>query len=174
MEIGFPVTDQIVTQLLADETTMFHDAVDELAWPQRRRVTNVTGSSLAPSTDDSGTIYLLNRAAGIAVTLPAITATEVGVTFEFYVGTTFSGGSGVITAAAGDLLTGSCVQYDADTSQAVAFRNPDGSDDLICTLNGSTQGGIVGTLIRYVATSATSWLVTGSIQATGAVATPFS
>lgn len=174
MDTGFPYLDQIVTELSTTDGTQFHDALDDRAWPQRTPVEVLTAATKDLSTDESGTLFIFSRAAGIAVALPAITATEVGVTYSFYTGTTFSGGSGVITAQTGDLLIGHVIQYDSDTSNAVAFRAPDGSDDLITTLNGTTQGGIAGTLLTFTATTANQWLVTGVAIATGAVATPFS
>ena len=51
-------------------------------------VTSVTDSTLAPTAAQSGTIFSLNRAAGITVTLPAASA---GIFYEFHIGTTFTG-----------------------------------------------------------------------------------
>ena len=51
-------------------------------------VTSVTDSTLTPTTAQSGTIFSLNRAAGITVTLPAAAA---GLFYEFHIGTTFTG-----------------------------------------------------------------------------------
>ena len=166
--LGFPYIDHIVEQLVNEQASRTNMAINT------RPVENVTGSSITVTEGETGKLFLLNRAAGIAVALPAITESNVGMSFEFYVGTTFSGGSGVITAQSGDLLTGSVTQYDGDTSEAVAHRKPDGSDDLLTTFNGTTTGGIAGTIVRFVATSSTSWLVTGNALATGSVATCFS
>lgn len=123
---------------------------------------------------DAGTLFLCNKAASLAITLPALEAVDVGTTFEFYVQTAVSGGSLTITAQAGDLLFGQVTNVDTDTSNAAAFYAPDNADDLIVTLNGSTTGGIGKDRLVLTATSPTQWLVQGQVFATGAPATPFS
>lgn len=137
-------------------------------------VETVTASSLAVTLADAGKIYLLNRAAGIAVTLPALAAADVGTFVEFIFVASVTSNTTTITAQTGDLLTGLVVGCDTDTSNAVFLDDPDGSDDLIATFNGGTQGGLVGTRLRFMATTETQWNVTGFNRQSGAVATIFS
>lgn len=140
-----------------------------------RRVESLTNSTATLTTDDADKLFLLNRAGGIAVALPAIGSDDIGLTLAFYVQTAASGGSYVITAQAGDLLIGKVRSVDTDTSNADAYYAPDGSDDLICTLNASTMGGGVGgDYLEFVAISATRWLVRGEVFITGNAATMFS
>lgn len=140
-----------------------------------RVVTNATAATLVPTAAQSGTVFTLNRAAGIAITLPGLTGTApVGTNYEFIFATSASGGDTTITAASGDLLFGGVTAVDTDSSNAVVFDDPDGTDDLIMTFNGGTQGGLVGTIIRVVALTATSWHVSGFNRHSSNFATIFS
>ena len=51
-------------------------------------VTSITDSTKTVTEAESGTIFTLNRAGGITITLPAAAA---GLTYEFHIGTTFTG-----------------------------------------------------------------------------------
>ena len=138
-----------------------------------RRVESLTVNRTLTK-DDNNTLFLCNKAASLAITLPAITSIDIGTRFEFYVQTAVSGGDLTITAQAADLLKGNVTNYDTDSTNAVTFYAPDGSDDLITTLNGSTQGGVGKDMLSFTAISATEWLVTGTVYATGSPATLFS
>lgn len=142
---------------------------------QTRRIESLTANRTLTE-KDGGVLFLCNKAASLAITLPALETVDIGTTYEFLVQTPVSGGDLTITAQSGDLLaaSGKVTNYDTDTSNAAAFYAPDGSDDLITTLNGSTKGGIGGDSLKYVATSPTQWVVTGTVFATGAPATLFS
>lgn len=147
-------------------------------YPGKAKTLRMTGESLTAATKtltpaDSGTIYYLNKADGIAITLPAISGGE-NLVYEFQVDTAISGGNVTITAQSGDLLDGSVENIDTDTSNAHAYYAPDGSDDLIMTMNGTTKGGAVGTHCRFASTPGGKWWVTGRMIASGTVATPFS
>jgi hypothetical protein len=41
-------------------------------------------------------------------------------------------------------------------------------------MNGTTQGGIIGSWVELYAASTTAWLVTGNLLASGTMVTPFS
>lgn len=137
-----------------------------------KRVEILTGATDAWTEADSGTLFLLNRAGGIDITLPALADTDVGVFFDVAVITAASSDTYTITAATGDLLTGRVNAWDTDTANTITSFAPDGSDDLIITLSDTAD--LPGTRLRLVATSATSWFVTGDIYHTGNSATPFS
>lgn len=125
---------------------------------------------------DNGTIFLCNKAASLVIALPAISSTEVGFTCTFYYQTTVSGGSSTITAQTGDLLVAASVvtNWDTDSSNVAAFYSPNGTTNLITTLNGTTTGGLLGSKLVYTAITGVGWLVEGQVFANGAVATPFS
>ena len=53
----------------------------------KKAVTSITDSTKTVTAAESGTIFTLNRAGGITVTLPAA---EAGLYYNFHVGTTFT------------------------------------------------------------------------------------
>jgi hypothetical protein len=131
--------------------------------------------------NDSGKAYLLDDAAGLDFTLPAITASNVGMFFDFKLQTEPTSNSYRWTAQAADLLIGRIVIIDKDmvegSTEAVQQLNrPDGSDDLICTITGTddTQGSLVGGSVSFLALTATRWWVEGTLIGDGALATNFS
>lgn len=118
----------------------------------------------------SGSLILIDDATQ-AFVLPALTATEVGIVYEFC--STVAATTTTITAGAADLLVGGLAIVTASVPAADHFQ-PDGSDDLVITMNGTTQGGMVGSRLRLEAISATRWLVSGTLLGTSTVITPFS
>lgn len=164
----FTLSDPDFTGDVAVSGTLLH----------KRKVTSLTTATPSAITvADSGTLYAFNRAAGVSIALPAIGASDVGTWFDFIFETTATGNH-VITAQAGDLLKGGlwCVDFDAVvTAPQGIFLEPDGTDDLVITMNGTTNGGgKVGSWLRLVATSATSWYVSGTLAGDGTIVTPFS
>lgn len=138
-------------------------------------IIDLTGTTYALSEDETGSLCLFNRAGGVDVTLPTITAENVGMWFRFQVDTPVSGDAYTITAAAGQLLSGRVVAWDTDTSYGTTSYAPDESDDLIITLNATTMGGGVGDdELLLIAESTTRWRVTGQVFHTGDTATMFS
>lgn len=123
----------------------------------------------------AGNEYVINKASGIAIALPA--AVE-GVTIKFVFQTAITSNTAVITALSGDLLTGYSLVRDIsnlDTFQSgLSFFIADGTDDLIMTLNGSTKGGLVGDRIEFVGISATQWRVRAMLTGSGSLVTSFS
>jgi hypothetical protein len=112
---------------------------------------------------------VLDRAGGIAVTLPA--ATGSGDTYSFYIKTTFTGSS-TIKVTGNDVMTGfaEVLQDAADT--LVAFETAADTDTI--TFNGTTTGGLLGTQVVLVDIAADLWSVSSIGAATGVEATPFS
>jgi hypothetical protein len=119
----------------------------------------------------SGSIMLMDSAT-VAYTLPAIGAGDVGMEFWFTV-TTASTAS-TITAGAADLLTGGVMCM----SSAAGIENdqfqPDVTDDLIISMNGTTTGGMIGSTWHLIAISATRWYCDGTTLGSGTILTPFS
>lgn len=137
-------------------------------------VTDVTGSTLAPAASASGTIYTLNRAAGVVVTLPA---PAVGLNYAFYIGTTVTSNSyKVITDAGTTLLIGSVLGVDTDSSDALAAWRGNGSTHIAVTqaaASTNATGGIAGGWTRFTCLTTTLWLVEGVINQAGTAASPF-
>ena len=119
----------------------------------------------------NGTEYLVNDANGGAMTLPGA---ALGKRVIINIGTKITSGTITITAESGDLLKGFAFLEATDAANNKTMFQPDGSDDLIITLNGSTTGGLVGDKIECVGISATEWRVRATLQHTGSAATPFS
>lgn len=125
--------------------------------------------TLKPAVHDARTL-VLNRATGVAVTLPA--AIGSGARYRFVVGTTFSGGSFVATTSGTDTLKGLALGLDGDGVPANAWAA--GASDEVFTMDGSTQGGVVGDEVVFEDIKAGIWLVQARLQQSGTEASPFS
>jgi len=135
------------------------------------RVVDVTGSTLAVTElAHDGKIITLNRAAGIAVTLPA--ATGSGAKIHLIVGTTVTSNTTTVKVTGNDTMVGACLQL-ADGGNTVGAYEVGGTDDTI-TLDGSTTGGIKGDSIELIDIAADLWYVRMIASATGSDAPPFS
>lgn len=132
---------------------------------------SITASTFAPlASQHTGAVLLLNRAAGVTVTLPA--ATGSGAKFMFIVGTTVTSNSDKIQVTGDDVMTGTAI-FAADAGDtAVMFETASDSDTI--TLNGSTTGGIKGDSIEVIDIAADTWWVRVMGSATGTEATCFS
>jgi hypothetical protein len=137
--------------------------------PVIRRSVLVGADNLTLAENESGSIIHCGAAEDFV--LPALTASNVGLEYEFLVTTTAT--SLTITAAAGDLLTGG-VGMDSTTAGDSEAFSADGTDDLIITMNGTTTGGIIGSWVVLTAAGATQWLVRGNLLGSGTMVTPFS
>jgi hypothetical protein len=127
----------------------------------KRRVVALTDATLAPSQAQSGTIFVFDGSA-CTVTLPQAAA---GLEFMFVVDTTQTGDA-VITTQTADGLAGALLSTTAalnSTNLAVGTSIIDSWAVTIDTLtmNGTTQGGVVGSYIHCIALSATMWHVSG-------------
>lgn len=121
----------------------------------------LTGAISVLTAAQTGTVFVLDRAAGITITLPPATTANIGVNYEFDVLTTASGGLYIIRAdSANDPYRGSL--FGKVSSSADVVFNPDGTDYLM-TFNGGDQGGRVGTHIRVYCYAANRWFVEGNI-----------
>lgn len=145
----------------------------------KRQVTDTGGAYATPvvlTTAQSGRNILVDDAAGLDFTLPAIAAADVGTWFKFLVSVTITSNNFRFTAASGDLLRGGlwAVDFDQAITEGGTFFEPDESDDLICTMNGTTTGGKKGTVVTITAITATGWFVEGIQVGDGVLATPFS
>jgi hypothetical protein len=93
--------------------------------------------------------------------------------FEIYIGTTKTGDFVLQVANASDTMTGNALMVDTDTTDsAEGFMTAAASDTI--TLNGSTTGGLAGTIITCKAIGANRWGVQVTSGGTGDLATPFS
>ena len=133
-------------------------------------VSSITSATKSVESTDSGTVFTLNRAAGIVVTLPTAVA---GLHYTFIVGTTFTGAGQITADNASDLLSGFATIFDPATATDNNTFIPDASDDVTIDLGAATQGWLVGGIIRLVATSASVWHCEAFLHGDGTLATPF-
>jgi len=134
------------------------------------QIESITSATHSVESTDSGTVYTLNRAAGIVVTLPTAVA---GLNYTFIVGTTFTGAGQINTDNSSDLFSGFAHIFDPATATDMNTFIPDASDDDTIDLGTAGQGWLVGGIIRLVATSAAVWHCEAFLHGDGTLATPF-
>lgn len=119
----------------------------------------------------AGQKLIFDKADGIVATLPA--ATGSGNSYEFLVVTSVTSNSYKIQVAnSTDVMVGTAVLFQDAGDTVVGFATASTSDTL--TMNGTTQGGLLGA--RAVVTDAKSgvWHVTYVSDASSTEASPFS
>lgn len=137
------------------------------------RIVNCTASTLAVTeADHSDKTIVLDRAAGIAVTLPVASA---GLKFRFIVKTTFTGAASIKSVAGTDIMIGYALMgNNADNSvvswQAVAASTID-TIDMLGTAN--STGGMAGQEVEVEGLAANLWYVKIVGDAADTEATPF-
>jgi hypothetical protein len=145
-------------------------------------VVSLEAATKAVTVAESGTIFVLNKADGIVVTLPSATA---GLVYEFYVETALTSNNySIVAASSADTLTGLLMSWDiADVGSmtklnenvtTAGWSNPAAADYQLVT-NKTTTGGLKGSYWKYTCVSDTLWHVEGiNICSSGAtIATPF-
>lgn len=141
----------------------------------RKNIISGSGATASLSEADSGSLVLMDRAAGIVFTLPA--ACKIGTTFDFIVTTTVTSNAyKVITGAGTELLIGGYTSVDTDSANALAFFTGNGSTHVAVNMTAAGSnalGGIQGTKLRFEKVSATLWEVTGIVECGGTPATAF-
>lgn len=129
-----------------------------------------SGATVTLTAAQSGSTILFDRAAGIVYTLPV---PVVGLQYTFIVTTTItSNNAKVITDAGTTLVQGSVQEATTGAAPNTYFGN--GTTHIAIVMNGTTTGGILGSEVVFTCVSATLWQVSGSVNASGTIATPFS
>lgn len=137
------------------------------------RTVNATAATLTvtEALHDSRTI-VLDRAGGIAVTLPVAAA---GLRFRFIVKTTFTGAASIKSVAGTDIMIGHALMGNDSDNTTVLFQSVAASTndtiDLFGTAN--STGGIAGQVIEIEGLAANLWHVSIVGDAAGTEATPF-
>jgi hypothetical protein len=145
----------------------------------KRTVVDTGGAFATPivlTAANSGSIYLLDDAAGLDFTLPALAAADVGIEYTFFVTVTNTSNSYRFTAQTGDLMRGNVLVIDTSDAytapQAVA-DGPNESSHLIIDLTSDATGAMLGGWLILTAISATGWFARGVLQANGTITTIF-
>lgn len=129
-----------------------------------------TASTATLTVDDSynGETILLSRAAGVTVTLPAATGSQAK--YKFFVSVSVTSNSNIIKVAnATDVMTGNAV---ISGGTAGIFGTTSTSDTV--TMNNSTTGGLIGSVVELIDIASGVWAVSASLNGSGVAATPFS
>lgn len=156
-------------------------------------VVAITSSTTLNPVDHGGRILTVGGtlAADVTLTLPTIntsanpatsgpgqdpnTINNQGVVYTIWVPTTIATSSLKIgvTAASSDLFVGTLLMVDTDSSGATVGFTANGSSNDFINLNGGTTGGVAGSFVQIVAIAANKYVVSGVLNGTGTVATPF-
>ena len=153
-------------------------------------VVAITASTTLNPVDHAGRILTVGGtlASNVVLTLPTIntsanpitsgpgqdpnTLNNEGVVYTIWVPTTISTSSLKIATDGTDKFVGSVLSIDTDSSGAAVGFTAGATNDFI-NLNGGTTGGVAGTWIQIVAVAANKYMVTGTVNGSGTVATPF-
>tara|TARA_R110002020_G_C15829169_1_gene733994 strand:- start:44 stop:514 length:471 start_codon:yes stop_codon:yes gene_type:complete len=135
-----------------------------------RKPKELTASTYQIRARDHGTTLLLNRPAGMTLTLPVDT-TFVGFTVKMIVRGTFSGTWEVTCQADGDLFFG------AITNTSIAAKTdhfaPNTSSNDTWKADHNTKGRHMGSWLEFTLMGPNEWLVTGCVLSTGTPASAF-
>lgn len=135
-----------------------------------RQVINSVGATRTLLAEESGSLCLFDRAAGVIYTLPAPIP---GMEFEFLTTVTLTSNAYKVgTDAATTFLLGG-VTISSTTATNVDQFAADGTSIVGISSNGSTTGGVVGGRYKVTALSSTQWAIEGLDVGTGTLATPF-
>lgn len=144
--------------------------VDSVA--SKKPVISGSGATRTLNENESGSLVLFDRAAGIVFTLPT---PKAGINYDFAVKTEVTSNSAkVITETpASEFIAGTATMYNTLaglTSGSMFLAN--GTSHVAVTMNGGTTGGKVGTRFSLVC-DGTAWQVSGMIVGSTILATPF-
>jgi hypothetical protein len=135
-----------------------------------RRVNATAATLTVTQALHEGRTITLNRADGIAVTLPA--ATGSGSKYRFVVGTAITTPT-TIKVVGNDIMAGVAIQgSDAGAGTSNLWATAADSDTI--TLTGTTTGGFVGDVVELEDIAADTWAVKITGNGSGTEATPFS
>lgn len=138
---------------------------------QHREVIQGVGATRTLLPEESGSLCLLDDAAGVVYTLPAPVA---GMTFEFLVSVAVtSNAHKVITDAATTFLLGGVIMGDVTVATSGDYFEANGSTHVALSAAGTTTGGLLGERYKVVCISGTQWVIDGVCHGAGTLATPF-
>jgi hypothetical protein len=141
----------------------------------KKNIISGSGATASLSEFDSGSLVLMDRAAGIVFTLPA--ACAIGTTFDFLATVSVTSNAyKIITGAGTELLIGGYISLDTDSSNAMAAFTGNGTTHIALNMTAASSnalGGIQGTAVRFTKLTSTLWEVTGVVECGGIPATAF-
>lgn len=136
-----------------------------------REVISGLGATRTLLAEESGALVVLDRAAGIVVTLPS---PVVGMQFTFLVSVSVTSNAyKVITNAASVFLVGGVIMGDVTVAQSGDYFEADGTTIVALSADGATKGGLIGERFTVTCISSTQWAIEGVCHGAGTLATPF-
>lgn len=127
-------------------------------------------SPVVLTANQSGALCVFDETAGAIFTLPAA---QAGLWFDFVIAVASSSNSHRVQCASGDFLLGSIMSHATDDTGLSSAYAANGSTHLAIQLDSDAVGRLAGGKFRVVAISASQWVISGDLLATGTVATPF-
>ena len=128
-------------------------------------------ATLAPTAAQSGSTIALAKADGLTVTLPAASATNIGIKYKFVVSVSCTSVGYVINTTGTDVFLGAVLCTIAAGTNVGFFAS---TANKKITLDATTKGGLIGGWVEVECVSGTQWQVTGVTLGSGTVETPFS
>lgn len=138
---------------------------------QTKKSKEITTATYQILEADHNKTLILNRAAGIVLTLPVDTL-FAGFTVEMIVRTTFAGTWEVTGAADGDLFFGGYSSVSITGAKSDAFQ-PNGSSNDTLKVDHNSKGRSSGGSIKFILMAPNEWLVSGTVISVGTPATAF-
>ena len=137
------------------------------------RILEVAAASLTlTEASHSGRIMMLNRAAGIAITLPVAAP---GLHFRFIIKTTFTGAATIKSVSGADIMIGHAIM--GNNTDNTTVRWPAVASDTYDTIDmlgtANSTGGMAGQTIEIIGLEGNLWHVAIVGDAAGTEATPF-
>jgi len=138
-------------------------------------IESVTSSTRVLTKADHKKTFVLDLAAGIAVTLPEANAENVGFEVDMIVKTTFTGAATVKSSRSADIWFGRALMGNDSDNAVVDFPCVVGStiDTLDMLGTGNSTGGMAGQTMRFKCVGVNLWHVAVRGDAAGTEATPF-
>lgn len=129
------------------------------------------GAAVVLTADQSGGLVVMDLTTGSLTTLPEIVAGNIGMFFDFAWPASYASGTQkIITGAAADLIVGTIRKFDTDTlTDPLSVETFNGSTHIAVVIDAVTDGGLLGSQLRFTAISATQWLIEGILHHSGNV-----
>lgn len=153
------------------ERTTYGGSSGSIQLGQHRQVIGEAVATRTLTAAESGSLCLLDRAAGVVYTLPA---PVVGMYFDFMVTVAVtSNAHKVITNAATVYMVGKVLAGDITIATSGDVFTADGTSIVAISAAGSVTGGLVGESYRLTCISTTKWAIEGVTHGAGTLTTPF-
>jgi len=137
-----------------------------------RDVIQSVGATRQLTAAESGSLCLMDRAAGVVYTLPTPVA---GMQFEFLatVAVTSNAYKVITKTIASEFILGGVIMGDVTVAQSGDYFEADGATHAAISEDGATKGGLLGDHFVLTAISTTKWAIHGVLHGAGTLATPF-